>query len=117
MAVGAIEPQFWAELVQALELYLDQTPSPHDPSQRQACTALLTSIFRTRTRDEWASLFEHRDAGVAPALTLEEPVRDRTRPVSHDLGQAADQGTGSAEGLDLTSGELAIEQLGQVLRR
>ena len=68
MAVGAIEPQFWAELVQALELYLDQTPSPYDPSQRQACTALLTSIFRTRTRDEWASLFEHRDAGVAPAL-------------------------------------------------
>ncbi|MEP7020081.1 MAG: CaiB/BaiF CoA-transferase family protein [Pseudonocardiales bacterium] len=72
VAVGALEPQFWAALVGALGLDVDSTPSPYDPAQWDECTALLASTFKAKTRDEWASVFEPLDACVAPVLTLAE---------------------------------------------
>jgi alpha-methylacyl-CoA racemase len=72
MAVGALEPQFWAALVGAIGRQVDSTPSPYDPSQWDACAALLESVFATRTRDEWAEIFAPLDACVAPVLTLAE---------------------------------------------
>ena len=74
LAVGALEPQFWAALVEALGFEVASTPSPYDPNDHEACTLLLTETFRSRTRDEWAALFEPLDACVAPVLTLEESL-------------------------------------------
>ena len=72
MAVGAIEPQFFAELArrtglpdEALEYQNDNTRWPDMKRQ-------LTEIFATRTRDEWCALLEGRDACVAPVLSLGE---------------------------------------------
>lgn len=72
VAVGALEPKFWAALCSAVGLDAAAVPSPYDPAQRDACTALLTDIFCTRSRDEWAELFAPLDACVAPVLTLAE---------------------------------------------
>jgi alpha-methylacyl-CoA racemase len=72
VAVGALERQFWEELVGALGLDPATTPSPYDPAQWQACATLLASTFATKTRDEWAAIFEPLDACVAPVLTLAE---------------------------------------------
>jgi alpha-methylacyl-CoA racemase len=72
VAVGALEPQFWAELLVGLELDPESTPSPYDPAQWPDCAELLEKTFATKTRDEWAALFESRDACVAPVLTLQE---------------------------------------------
>jgi alpha-methylacyl-CoA racemase len=72
VAVGALEPQFWAALVQGLGLDPASTASPYDPTQWEACEKTLTEAFRTRTRDEWAELFAPLDACVAPVLTLQE---------------------------------------------
>jgi alpha-methylacyl-CoA racemase len=72
VAVGALEPQFWAALVEGLGLDPATTPSPYDPAQWAACTELLSSVFATRGRDEWAAAFESLDACVAPVLTLAE---------------------------------------------
>jgi alpha-methylacyl-CoA racemase len=72
VAVGALEPQFWATLVGALGLAPDSTPSPYDPAQWSACVTLLGATFATKTRDEWAAIFEPLDACVAPVLTLAE---------------------------------------------
>jgi alpha-methylacyl-CoA racemase len=72
MAVGALEPQFWAALVGAIGREVDTTPSPYDPAQWTACEDLLTEVFATKTRDEWAELFAPLDACVAPVLTLAE---------------------------------------------
>jgi alpha-methylacyl-CoA racemase len=72
LAVGPIEPQFWSALVTALDLDEATTPSPHDPQHWDACKKVLADAFRTRTRDEWAAIFEPLDACVAPVLTLEE---------------------------------------------
>jgi alpha-methylacyl-CoA racemase len=72
VAVGAIEPQFWAALVGALGLDVESTPSPYDEAQWPACAALLGETFATKPRDEWAELFAPLDACVAPVLTLAE---------------------------------------------
>jgi len=72
VAVGALEPQFWAALAQGLGLDPATTASPYDPAQWEACEKTLTEAFRTRTRDEWAELFAPLDACVAPVLTLQE---------------------------------------------
>ncbi|HZZ98052.1 MAG TPA: CaiB/BaiF CoA-transferase family protein [Jatrophihabitantaceae bacterium] len=70
VAVGALEPQFWAALVATLQLA--DAPSPYDQAQWPACADALTAAFKSRTRDEWAEVFGPLDACVAPVLTLEE---------------------------------------------
>jgi alpha-methylacyl-CoA racemase len=72
IAVGALEPRFWAELLRGLGLDPQTTPSPYEPAQWDACAKLLATTFATRTRDEWAAVFEPLDACVAPVLTLAE---------------------------------------------
>jgi len=70
VAVGALEPPFWAQLVAGLgvEGLGEQYDTATWPTQREAFTA----AFRTRTRDEWAAHFEATDACVAPVLSLAE---------------------------------------------
>jgi alpha-methylacyl-CoA racemase len=75
VAVGPIEPQFWAELLRTLGLDEGTTPSPYDPAQWDACKKVLAEAFRRRTRDEWAELFAPLDACVAPVLSLAEAPR------------------------------------------
>jgi alpha-methylacyl-CoA racemase len=72
MSVGAIEPQFYAELVRLLELtdLPDQDDTARWPELRQR----FAERFAQRTRDEWAELFDGTDACVAPVLSfLEAP--------------------------------------------
>ena len=72
VAVGAIEPQFYAELVDGLGLDAATLPDRDDRAQWHDLRAVLTSCFRTKSRDEWAAIFATRDACVAPVLTLSE---------------------------------------------
>jgi alpha-methylacyl-CoA racemase len=73
LAVGAIEPQFYAELRrlaglaedQALDNQMDQSAWP-DLKQRVA------AAFRMRTRDEWTRIFDGTDACVSPVLSMAE---------------------------------------------
>jgi hypothetical protein len=70
VAVGALEPPFWAELVAALGVDVDG--DQYDPDTWPAQRAAFTAAFRTRSRDEWAAHFEGTDACVAPVLSLTE---------------------------------------------
>lgn len=72
VAVGAIEPQFYAELLDGLGLDAAAVPDRNDAAQHAALHELFEATFRTRTRDEWAEHFAGRDACVAPVLTLAE---------------------------------------------
>jgi alpha-methylacyl-CoA racemase len=72
VAVGAIEPQFYAELLAGLDLDPAEVPDREDPMGREALRALFAARFATRSRDEWAAEFEGRDACVAPVLGLGE---------------------------------------------
>ncbi|MFN8192845.1 MAG: CaiB/BaiF CoA-transferase family protein [Nocardioidaceae bacterium] len=71
VAVGALEPQFYAELVERLGL-AETAPSRDDPARADDLRALLAETFRGRTQAAWVELFEGSDACVAPVLTLGE---------------------------------------------
>jgi alpha-methylacyl-CoA racemase len=74
LAVGALEDQFWQVLLERLGLTKD-APDRRDPSTWPALRSLLAETFRTRTRDEWTSLFEGTDACVAPVLDFAEAAK------------------------------------------
>ena len=70
VAVGALEPQFFAALVEGLGVTLrgGQADVAEWPGHRAAFAA----AFASRTRDEWVSAFEGTDACVTPVLGLAE---------------------------------------------
>ncbi len=72
VAVGALEPQFFAELGELLGEDVAGGASQQDRSWWDAGKVRLTELFLTRTRDEWVALAEGRDACVAPVLTMGE---------------------------------------------
>ncbi|WP_392544106.1 CaiB/BaiF CoA transferase family protein [Oryzobacter telluris] len=70
VAVGALEPQFWAALVAGLGVEVEG--EQHDPDTWPAQRAAFTAAFLTRSRDEWTEHFGEVDACVAPVLSLTE---------------------------------------------
>jgi len=70
VAIGALEPQFWALVVQTLGL--QDLPEQYDRAGWPELREQLTEVFASRTRDEWAELFEPLDACVSPVLSLGE---------------------------------------------
>ena len=68
VAVGAIEPQFYAHLLAGLDL--QDLPGQYE--DWPATRAAFEAAFRTRSRDDWAELFAGTDACVTPVLSLEE---------------------------------------------
>ncbi|BCJ70395.1 CaiB/BaiF CoA transferase family protein [Polymorphospora rubra] len=75
MAVGALEPQFYAELLRLLGLADADLPAQHDVAGWPVLRARFAEVFAERTRDEWTELFEGTDACVAPVLSLAEAQR------------------------------------------
>ncbi|MER7007879.1 CaiB/BaiF CoA-transferase family protein [Dactylosporangium sp. NPDC000555] len=71
MAVGALEPQFYAALLGTLGLDPADWPQ-HDRSRWPAQRAALAEVFAARTRQEWTDLFKGVDACVTPVLSLAE---------------------------------------------
>ncbi len=72
VAVGAIEPKFFAELVARLGLDASLVAQQNDRATWPRLREQLASRFRERTRDEWAAAFEGSDACFAPVLTFAE---------------------------------------------
>ncbi|HET9172328.1 MAG TPA: CaiB/BaiF CoA-transferase family protein [Actinospica sp.] len=70
VAVGALEPQFWAELLDKLAVpdAADLVRRQHDRDAWPEIQARLAAIFRSRARDEWAAFFADSDACVTPVL-------------------------------------------------
>ena len=72
MAVGALEPGFYAELLDGLGLTGSPLPEQYDEAGWPRLRAAFTERFAARTRDEWSAVFAGRDACVAPVLTPAE---------------------------------------------
>ncbi len=72
LAVGALEPQFYAELVARLgleEQELQDLPPQMDRDRWPELRERLAAVFRTRTWAEWCEVFDGSDACVAPVLS------------------------------------------------
>ena len=76
VAVGALEPQFFATLLAGLGIDPAEVGDQHDRSGWPALRQRLTAAFAARPRDEWVAHFAGRDACVAPVLTTEETLAD-----------------------------------------
>jgi alpha-methylacyl-CoA racemase len=74
MAVGALEPQFYAALLAGLGL--EDLPDRGDPRNWPELRARLAARFAERTRDEWAAVFAGSDACTEPVLSLTEAAAD-----------------------------------------
>ncbi len=89
VAVGALEPQFFALLVKGLGLQgkgLEETR--YDRDTWPAMFDLFTKLFKEKTRSEWEQVFDGTDACVTPVLELKELETDSSRegdvrPVVH----------------------------------
>jgi len=82
MAVGSIEPQFFAILVQGLGLDAESVPFQLDKARYPEMRKMFDDAFKTKTRDEWTEIFIGTDACVSPVLTWSEAkqnehLRDR----------------------------------------
>lgn len=90
MAVGALEPKFYRELLRLLELEdTVDAGAQYDREQWPSLRAKLAAAFRSRSREEWTKLFAAADACVAPVLSLTEAadnehVRHRSSIVRRD---------------------------------
>jgi alpha-methylacyl-CoA racemase len=72
VSIGALEPQFFAELAERIGLPAEQRARHARPAEWPQLRAALAEIFRGRTRSEWCSLLEGSDACFAPVLSLAE---------------------------------------------
>ncbi|WP_223422011.1 CaiB/BaiF CoA transferase family protein [Tateyamaria pelophila] len=72
VAVGALEPQFYALLLDGLGLQQADLPDQNDRRSWPAMQERFEAILKTRSRDAWAATFAGTDACVAPVLTLDE---------------------------------------------
>jgi alpha-methylacyl-CoA racemase len=72
VAVGALEPQFYAALLTGLGLADARLPAQHDRGGWPALRAAFTEAFASRDRDDWVASFEGTDACVTPVLAADE---------------------------------------------
>jgi alpha-methylacyl-CoA racemase len=73
VAVGAIEPHFYEQLLRGIGLDGDPTlPGQYDRERWPELREHLAARFATRTRDDWCAALEGTDACVAPVLTFAE---------------------------------------------
>jgi len=70
MAVGCLEPKFYAEMLSLLAL--DDFGGQNDPALWPKQIKILSKIFAAQPRAYWEALFENSDACVTPVLTYKE---------------------------------------------
>ena len=72
MAIGAIEPQFYKELLELCGLDETTFEPQMDPLCWPTLTRHLADMFKTKTRAEWCVLLEGTDACFSPILDWDE---------------------------------------------
>jgi alpha-methylacyl-CoA racemase len=72
VAVGALEPQFFAALLDGLGISDDEMGAQNDRAGWPAMRERLGREFARRSRDDWAEHFDGTDACVAPVLSMSE---------------------------------------------
>ncbi len=78
MALGALEPQFWSAFCQAVNRRDLDTPEYFKPGDhQQKMIAEVSSIFKTKTREEWVEILKDVDCCCEPVLDLREASGSR----------------------------------------
>ena len=72
ITIGSLEPQFWAVLLEKLDLTPEQMGDRTDRTLWPAMRETLAGIFMSRPRDHWVDLLQDTDACFAPVLSPAE---------------------------------------------
>lgn len=72
VAIGAIEPKFYEELIEKMGLKGEALPSQMDFKQWPKTKARFAEVFLGKTRAEWCKILEGSDACFAPILSMGE---------------------------------------------
>jgi alpha-methylacyl-CoA racemase len=83
VAVAAIEARFYGELLAKLGLDGIALPGQHDRAGWPELHSRIAAVFKTRSRDEWATHFANSDACVTPVLAIGE-VQSHGHAVSRE---------------------------------
>ena len=119
VAVGALEPQFFAALLVGLGIPADRF-SQYDPSGWGEMETTFAERFARRTRDQWEAVFTGTDACVSPVLSFAEATvhpHNAVRGTFVDVGGVVQPAPaprfsgGSAEIRAEEGGERAFEEL------
>ena len=92
VAIGAIEPKFYASLLERLGLEAAALPAQHDRAGWPMLRMRFAECFASRTRSEWCEVFDGSDACFAPVLSFTEARSDphhTARDSTIDLGGIA----------------------------
>lgn len=74
MAVGCIEPQFYAVMLDKLGLDPATLPGQRDEARHGELREAIAGVFKSRTMAEWTAIFDGSDACVTPVLTYAEAL-------------------------------------------
>ncbi|KAF9804131.1 hypothetical protein SFRURICE_020559 [Spodoptera frugiperda] len=69
MAVGALEPQFYSELLKGLQLSEEEFIQGDN---NEYCKEKFQEVFLKKTQEEWCKIFDQLDACVTPVLNIDE---------------------------------------------
>jgi crotonobetainyl-CoA:carnitine CoA-transferase CaiB-like acyl-CoA transferase len=87
LAVAAIEPQFWKNLLGALGLSKLERAREGTKEQRAALKRRMQGVFATKTRDEWSTLLMDKDTCVTPVLDIHEALVSTWAKSSGSVGR------------------------------
>jgi alpha-methylacyl-CoA racemase len=89
VALGSLEPQFYAELLRLGGLDADELPAQMDREGWPILRERFTALFKSKTRAEWCDIMEGTDVCFSPVLTMTEAaehphLRARATIIEHD---------------------------------
>lgn len=70
MAVGALEPKFFDELIERLGLTPEDVPAQLDRNRWADMRRKFAEVFASKTREDWMAVFSGSDACVAPVMSM-----------------------------------------------
>ena len=85
VAVGAIEPQFYAAMLGGLGLNPADLPGQNDRSRWPELRARFTEVIAGKDREHWAKVFADTDACVTPVLAFGEVRAGLQRLIDGDV--------------------------------
>ena len=85
MAVGCIEPQFFAAMMERLPIDAEAYGGQHDRTAFAKQHEMLEVVFATKTRDEWEAIFAGTDACVTPVLDYVEAASHPANAERHTV--------------------------------
>ena len=72
VSIGSIEKRFYADLLERLGIAGEDLPKQYDRARWPELAKRYAEVFKTRTRDEWCTVFADSDACFAPVLAMKE---------------------------------------------